>query len=308
MPIMVIAGAQDRRPAGIPNHNLATSAMPQRNSRAVRADARANATPARRGLTASARLLRPFERRKGDDAQARPGALDEDAPRIADAVAPGGLRLAARGGGGVALDSRLGGRMVETAMGGTAIGRDAGSETATAGRARRTVDRIGRTIVAVLLAAAASLALAGAPALAQGAVKSKHGDWEMRCETPPGATREQCALLQSVAAEDRPNVNLVVIVLKTADGKSRLLRVVAPLGVLLPSGLGLKIDQTDIGRAGFVRCLPTGCVAEVVMEDKLLEQMKTSTTATFIIFQTPEEGVGIPLALAGFKDGFEKLP
>ena len=145
-------------------------------------------------------------------------------------------------------------------------------------------------------------------AQAQGVVKSKHGDWEMRCETPPGAAREQCALLQSVAAEDRPNINLVVIVLKTADGKSRLLRVIAPLGVLLPSGLGLKIDDADVGRAGFVRCLPTGCVAEVVMEQKLIDQMKAGTNATFIIFQTPEEGVGIPLALNGFKDGFEALP
>ena len=116
-------------------------------------------------------------------------------------------------------------------------------------------------------------AFAAGPAAAQGVVKGKYGDWEMRCETPPGAPRDQCALMQSVAAEDKPNVNLVVIVLKTADGKSRLLRVIAPLGVLLPSGLGLKIDQTDIGRAGFVRCLPSGCIAEVVMEDKLLDQI-----------------------------------
>lgn len=165
-----------------------------------------------------------------------------------------------------------------------------------------------RALAAAAAFGAAALLGAVAPASAQGAVKSKHGDWELRCETPPGATKEQCALLQSVAAEDRPNVNLVVIVLKTADGKSRLLRVVAPLGVLLPSGLGLKIDSADIGRAGFVRCLPTGCVAEVVMEDKLIDQMRTGQTATFIIFQTPEEGVGIPLALAGFKDGYEKLP
>ncbi len=151
--------------------------------------------------------------------------------------------------------------------------------------------------------------LAGAGAAhAQGAVKSKHGDWEMRCETPPGASKEQCALLQSVAAEDKPNINLVVIVLKTADGKSRLLRVIAPLGVLLPSGLGLKIDDADVGRAGFVRCLPTGCVAEVVMEQKLIDQMKSGANATFIIFQTPEEGVGIPLALSGFREGFDALP
>jgi invasion protein IalB len=146
------------------------------------------------------------------------------------------------------------------------------------------------------------------PGLAQGVVKAKHGDWETRCETPPGAAHEQCALIQSVAAEDRPNITLIVIVLKTADGKSRLLRVIAPLGVLIPSGLGLKIDQVDVGRAGFVRCLPNGCIAEVVMEDKLIDQMKNGQAATFIIFQTPEEGIGIPLALAGFKDAVEQLP
>jgi invasion protein IalB len=145
-------------------------------------------------------------------------------------------------------------------------------------------------------------------ALAQGVVKAKHGDWEVRCETPPGAAHEQCALLQSVAAEDRPNINLVVIVLKTADGKSKLLRVIAPLGVLLPSGLGLKIDNIDVGRAGFVRCLPTGCVAEVVMDDKLIGEMRNGHNATFIIFQTPEEGIGIPLALSGFGEGYDALP
>lgn len=151
-------------------------------------------------------------------------------------------------------------------------------------------------------------ALMCSTAQAQGVEKGKFGDWSLRCETPPGAAREQCALLQSILADDRPNVTLVVIVLKTADGKSKLLRVIAPLGILLPSGLGLKIDQTDLGRAGFVRCLATGCVAEVVMEDKLLDLFKNGTNATFIIYQTPEEGIGIPLVLNGFAQGFAALP
>lgn len=150
--------------------------------------------------------------------------------------------------------------------------------------------------------------LAPAPLQAQGVVKAKHGDWQVRCETPPGAAKQVCALVQSIAAEDRPNIGLVVIVLKTADGKNRLLRVIAPLGVLLPSGLGLKIDDVDIGHAGFVRCQPSGCIAEVVMEDKLLDQLKNGKNAVFIIFQTPEEGIGIPLALNGFKDAFAELP
>jgi len=161
--------------------------------------------------------------------------------------------------------------------------------------------------------AAGALALApviAAPdrAAAQGAVRSVHNDWQVRCDTPPGAQGEQCALIQSVTAEDRANVGITVIVLKTADQKARLMRVVAPMGVLLPSGLGLKIDNTDVGRAGFVRCLPNGCVAEVVMDDNLLRQLRTGQTATFIIFQTPEEGIGFPMSLKGFGEGFDKLP
>jgi invasion protein IalB len=159
--------------------------------------------------------------------------------------------------------------------------------------------------IAIALAAAAGTA---ERTIAQGAVKSVHNDWQVRCDTPPGAQDEQCALIQSVMAEDLPNVGLTVIVLKTADQKSRLMRVVAPMGVLLPSGLGLKIDQIDVGRAGFVRCLPTGCVAEVVMDDNLLKQLRAGRTATFIIFQTPEEGIGFPLSLKGFGEGYDKLP
>ncbi|HWX04992.1 MAG TPA: invasion associated locus B family protein, partial [Bradyrhizobium sp.] len=121
-------------------------------------------------------------------------------------------------------------------------------------------------MAAVILATACFLGLTAA-ASAQGAVRSVHGDWQIRCDTPPGAQSEQCALIQSVVAEDRSNAGLTVIVLKTADQKSKLMRVVAPLGVLLPSGLGLKLDNVDVGRAGFVRCLPNGCVAEVVMDD-----------------------------------------
>jgi invasion protein IalB len=169
----------------------------------------------------------------------------------------------------------------------------------------------GRLAVRVAPALAGALgmliALTG-PSAAQGVVRSVHADWQIRCDTPPGAQGEQCALIQSVTAEDRANVGITVIVLKTADNKSRLMRVVAPMGVLLPSGLGLKIDNEDVGRAGFVRCLPNGCVAEVVMDQNLIKQMRSGQTATFIVFQTPEEGIGFPMSLKGFGEGFDKLP
>jgi invasion protein IalB len=73
-------------------------------------------------------------------------------------------------------------------------------------------------------AAFAAVVCASSDLRAQGAVKSSFGDWQMRCET--GGLRRSSnggAGDVSVQAEDKPNISLVVIVLKTADGKSRLL-------------------------------------------------------------------------------------
>ncbi len=151
-------------------------------------------------------------------------------------------------------------------------------------------------------------ALSTNASFAQGAVKSSHGAWSMVCETPPGAASEQCALMQNVVAQDRSEVGLSVVILRTADGKSEIMRVLAPLGVLLPNGLGLNVDGKDIGRAYFVRCFQDGCYAEVILEGQLLEDLKKGTTATFIVFQTPEEGIGIPVDLSGFSDGYSKIP
>jgi len=166
------------------------------------------------------------------------------------------------------------------------------------------ISRIFTIIVAVLIF---SFGLS-INSFAQGIVKAQYGDWQMSCDTPPGASFEQCALIQNVSAQDQPNVGLSVIVLKTADKQARLLRVLAPLGILLPNGLGLNVDGTDLGRVAFVRCLPNGCVAEVVMDDELIDVLTKGQTAIFVVFKTPEEGIGIPVSLNGFAKGFAELP
>jgi invasion protein IalB len=164
-----------------------------------------------------------------------------------------------------------------------------------------------------LLSLVAVLFLAVPPAFAaesepQGVVRAKHGDWATRCETPPGAAHEQCAIVLSVVDQERPNLILVVIVLNTADRKARLMRVIAPLGVLLPPGVSLRIDNAEAGRLSFLQCLPNGCVAQLAIDDTLIGKLKNGKTATLGIFQTPEEGVGVQAPLTGFKEAYEQLP
>lgn len=149
-----------------------------------------------------------------------------------------------------------------------------------------------------------------AAAIAQqfaGDIKGQYGDWQYVCKPPPpGAKNEVCALVQSVTAEDRKNVGLTIYFQKFSNG-TQVLRVFAPVGVLLPPGIGLKVDGVDIGHAPFLRCHTFACYAQVTVEDKLIEQLKTGKTAIFIIFQTEEAGIGIPISLAGFGEGLAAL-
>ncbi len=159
----------------------------------------------------------------------------------------------------------------------------------------------------VIIGAVAAFAL-GSSALAQTAPASEpalvktFGEWQERCETA-----KSCALVQSVADESHAEVAVSVIAIKGPTGKP-ILRIIAPLGVLLPSGVGLKIDQTDMGAVAFARCVPNGCVAEAELSPDQMAKLSAGQTATFTIMQTPTQGAGLPVSLNGFKDGFAALP
>ena len=172
---------------------------------------------------------------------------------------------------------------------------------------------LGKTFARVALAAAlAGLVLPAQvlPGRAQqnGSVRATHGSWSIICDTPAGASSEQCIMMQNVVAEDRADLGLSVVSLKTADRKAEIMRVLAPLGVLLPTGLGLYIDKKDNGRAYFKQCFSDGCYAEVILEQQLLDTLRNGKEATFIVFATPEEGIGIPVDLTGFGEAFDALP
>jgi invasion protein IalB len=166
---------------------------------------------------------------------------------------------------------------------------------------------------AKLLAACLLLALACHEAQAQsevgsGQVKAVYGAWKLKCAQLAGAKHEKCALVQDLALEDRKNMFLTVILLRTFDGGDRkILRVVAPLQMLVPPGLGLKVDGQDVGHVPFIKCYHFGCVAEVVIDDQLISKLSTGQTASFIVFPTQETGIGFPAPLAGLTEGLKGL-
>lgn len=161
----------------------------------------------------------------------------------------------------------------------------------------------------IVTTALALVAMSGgsAPIQAQETkVKSQHGDWQKVCKTPPGSKNDICALVQDVTSESNPNVGLSVHFQNSPSG-NKVLRVFAPLGILLPPGLGLQIDDRKVGHAPFVRCHVVGCFAQVTLTSDLVKKFQAGKTAWFIVFQTKEAGIGIPVSLDGFTEALESL-
>ena len=95
----------------------------------------------------------------------------------------------------------------------------------------------------------ATLSMASAQEFVDGKVESTHGDWQIRCDQPVGARDKQCAMVQNVTAEDRDNIGLSVLIVKTVDKKAKIMRVLAPLDLALGDRPGALVLAGPEGAA-----------------------------------------------------------
>lgn len=163
----------------------------------------------------------------------------------------------------------------------------------------------GRPGLAVMVAAALAFPTLAA---AQGEVTETHGDWLIRCFPEAPEATPRCALTQYVVAEDRDGVGLQVLVWKGMP-EGPALQVLAPLDIALRQGLRVRIDEEEIGLMNFDRCAPEGCLAQVLLDDRVLGLLRTGGAILFIfyLYDDPDAGIGVPISLAGFSAGFDAL-
>jgi invasion protein IalB len=137
-----------------------------------------------------------------------------------------------------------------------------------------------------------------------------HGDWTIQCgkgDDPAGG--RQCGMVQSTKSEKNAKVVLSLIIgkMKQGDKDVTMMRVMAPIGVFLPTGVALEIDGAAVGRVPFTRCAPQLCMAIAEASPETLVKLKKGNAANFIIYEAP--GVGLPMAISlkGFSDALANL-
>lgn len=158
-----------------------------------------------------------------------------------------------------------------------------------------------------VLALAATTMTSPAQAQTKDVLRATHGDWEIRCIEGS----ETCAMSQVGKTADGKRALLVTIQrlkgAKAENGASvpAAITVQTPLGILIPYGVRVKIDNDQVVPLPLSRCIPAGCISQAPMLDEAVSKMKGGSKAVFGFFLQSE--VLVDISLRGYTKAFNSL-
>ena len=106
---------------------------------------------------------------------------------------------------------------------------------------------------------------------------------------------------------EKVGMSLVIVRAKQGDKDVIMMRIMAPIGVYLPTGVALEVDGAAIGRVPFTRCRPQICEALAEASVDTLAKMKKGTAANFIVYEAPGLGIPLKISLEGFSAALDNL-
>lgn len=165
-----------------------------------------------------------------------------------------------------------------------------------------------RRLPALLPLALACALASGAPAAAPEDGRS-FKDWTVRCRDEAqgeGADRA-CFIVQDVLLKSQNRRLLLVTVGYLASGEQPAAFFTLPLGVSLPGGISIRVDDGKPTRLRYERCDRSGCLAPLALSDELLAAFKGGRWARVAFFDPNGREVSVPVSLLGFTAGFESL-
>ena len=140
----------------------------------------------------------------------------------------------------------------------------------------------------------------------QGPVKIElvptQNDWTKVC--PDQVT---CSTFRdfSTQAGQPPAMELFITEIKGQDTR---LRMMLPVGLLLPPGFRFYIDKGQVQAGNYQICFPNGCMAEAVIKAPTVDQLKKGSILSVVVKNQANVEVTIDIPVAGFARAIEGPP
>jgi invasion protein IalB len=131
-------------------------------------------------------------------------------------------------------------------------------------------------------------------------------DWTVRCQEPDKGGR--CVMSQLLKNRDNDEPLMLVEIGYLKDGPEPMAQFVVPLGVFLPAGMLLRVDDAEqTGRLPYTVCDKVGCKAIAKLDDKVLGAMKKGKEMFTTLTSPTGDTATMSISLAGFTAALDAL-
>ena len=138
------------------------------------------------------------------------------------------------------------------------------------------------------------------PADAGSAREKDYQDWRLRCEQKNDDDPELCFILQIAKNAKNNRAALRIGVRYPEPNKPAMVFLTLPLGIYLPAGLLIQIDEGETLKIPVEICVPNGCHTRIDLVGDLLKSMKAGGRAKLEFHDSRQQRITVPVSLAGF--------
>ena len=150
---------------------------------------------------------------------------------------------------------------------------------------------------------AEELVQASKPAIGEGYLREKYGEWELRCIKAEVMKDEECRVFNFLVDQDGNTIAQLDMQFLSTGGKAVAgVDIATPLGSLLTAQVVLKIDAGKAKRYPYTWCDQQGCYARFGMTQEEIDAMKRGAKAnvTILSVAAPDQPLSMDLSLSGF--------
>jgi invasion protein IalB len=137
--------------------------------------------------------------------------------------------------------------------------------------------------------------------------------WVKLCEKAPNITDPKQEMNVCLTHHERLDGAsgrvLVSAAIREVDGQTtKSLMVMVPLGMALPPGVQVKVDEGEPIKLQFTLCHAAGCTAEAEATPAVIEQMKKGKQVVVAAINLAGKAIGFPVPLTGFDKALAGKP
>ncbi|QWG26033.1 invasion associated locus B family protein [Bradyrhizobium sediminis] len=156
--------------------------------------------------------------------------------------------------------------------------------------------------------AAPPTAQAATPAAPQaGPAASPTAGWAARCTSASRTAPLECAMEQTAVLSKTGQLIVLVNIRVPADTKAPVALVQLPLGLNLPGGAKLQVDDGKVTDLQIQTCENRGCYAGSPIAPDLLAALKSGKQLKVSFQNLAKETITIPMPLADFAAAYDKI-